>query len=104
MTGKYKSVILPPFAWQASDGLSFHEKAVLPWHGAFMYGREHVRGAGIGVLVIGIIIGLAGLANHYVIKANPIAHTSTIVGAVGAVIAVIGLVMLMMGGRSSTAS
>jgi hypothetical protein len=63
-----------------------------------------MRGAGIGVLVLGIIIGLAGLANHYVMKANPIAHTSTIVGVVGAVVAVVGLVMLLMGGRSSTAS
>ena len=69
-----------------------------------MYWREHMRGAGIGVLVLGIIIAVVGLANHYVVHANPIAHTSTIVGVVGAVVAVVGLVMLLMGGRSSTAS
>ncbi|HZC07859.1 MAG TPA: hypothetical protein VE338_19640 [Ktedonobacterales bacterium] len=60
-----------------------------------------MRGAGYGLLVIGIIVAVLGLANHYVIKANPIAHTSTIVIAVGVVVAVIGLAMSFMGGRKA---
>jgi predicted tellurium resistance membrane protein TerC len=62
-----------------------------------------MRGASIGLLVIGIVLGLAGLVNHYAIKANPIAHTSTIVGAVGAVLVVVGVIMMVMGGKSSAA-
>lgn len=60
-----------------------------------------MRGAGYGLLVIGVIIAVLGLANHYVMKANPIAHTSTIIIAVGAVLAVIGLAMSFMGGRKA---
>lgn len=59
-----------------------------------------MRGAGYGLAVIGIILVIAGLVNHYVIKANPVAHTSTIVLGAGAVIAVIGLVLTFMGGRA----
>lgn len=63
-----------------------------------------MRGASIGLLVIGIIVAILGLANHYVMKANPIAHTSTILIAVGAVLFVIGVIMMAMGGRGSAAS
>lgn len=60
-----------------------------------------MRGAGYGLLVIGIIIAVLGLANHYVLKMNPMAHTSTIVIGVGAVLAVIGLALSFMGGRNA---
>jgi hypothetical protein len=60
-----------------------------------------MRGAGYGLLVVGIIVAILGLANHYIIKANPIAHTSTILIGVGVVVAVIGLAMSFMGGRSA---
>jgi uncharacterized membrane protein YGL010W len=60
-----------------------------------------MRGAGYGVLVLGIIIAVLGLLNHYVMKANPIAHTSTILIGVGVVLAVIGLAMSFMGGRNA---
>ncbi len=60
-----------------------------------------MRGAGYGLLVIGIIVAVLGLANHYVMKANPIAHTSTIIIGVGVVVAVIGLAMSFMGGRKA---
>jgi len=53
------------------------------------------------LLVIGIIVAVLGLVNHYVLKANPVAHTSTIIIAVGVVLAVIGLVMSFMGGRKA---
>jgi hypothetical protein len=55
------------------------------------------------LLVIGVIIAVVGVLNHFVIKANPVAHTSTIAVAVGAVLAVIGVV-LMMSGRSAKAA
>lgn len=62
-----------------------------------------MRGLSYVLLVIGVIIAILGLLNHFVIKANPVAHTSTITIAVGAVLAVIGVVM-MMGGRSNKAA
>jgi len=62
-----------------------------------------MRGLSYLLLVVGVIIAVLGLLNHFVIKANPVAHTSTITVAVGAVLAVIGVVM-MMGGRSSKAA
>ena len=62
-----------------------------------------MRGLSYALLVIGVIIAIVGLLNHFVIKANPVAHTSTITVAVGAVVAIIGVV-LMMGGRSSKAA
>jgi uncharacterized membrane protein HdeD (DUF308 family) len=55
------------------------------------------------LLALGVIIAVVGLLNHFVIHANPVAHTSTITIAVGAVLAVIG-VFMMMSGRSSKAA
>lgn len=60
-----------------------------------------MRGASMGLLAIGVIVLLVGLANHFVIKANPIAHTSTIVLAVGAILAVVGVIMMAMGGKQA---
>ncbi len=59
-----------------------------------------MRGAGYGLAVLGVILVIAGLVNHYAIKANPVAHTSTIVLGVGAVVAIVGLAMTFMGGRA----
>jgi hypothetical protein len=61
----------------------------------------HMRGGGYGLLVLGVIIAVLGLVNHYVLKLNPIAHTSTILIGVGAVLAIVGLIMSFMAGRSS---
>lgn len=60
-----------------------------------------MRGGGLGLLVIGVIVAIAGLVNHFVLRMNPIAHTSTILIGVGAVLALVGLVMSFMGGRSA---
>jgi predicted tellurium resistance membrane protein TerC len=60
-----------------------------------------MRGSGYGLLVIGIIVAILGLVNHYVLKANPVAHTSSIIIGVGVVLAVIGLAMSFMGGRKA---
>ena len=62
-----------------------------------------MRGLSYGLLVVGVIIAVLGLLNHFVFHQNPVAHTSTITIAVGAVLAVIGVVM-MMGGRSAKAA
>ena len=55
------------------------------------------------LIVVGIIIAVAGLLNHFAVKANPFAHTSTILIAVGAVVAVVGIAMTFMGGSKSAA-
>jgi len=60
-----------------------------------------MRGAGYGLLVIGIIVVVLGLVNHFVLHANPFAHSSTIILGVGVVLAVIGAAMSFMGGRSA---
>lgn len=60
-----------------------------------------MRGAGYGLAVVGIIIVLAGLVNHFVLKQNPIAHTSTIVIGAGVVVAVVGAALTFMGGSRS---
>lgn len=60
-----------------------------------------MRGAGYGLAVVGIIVVLLGLVNHFVLKQNPVAHTSTIVIGVGVVVAVIGAALTFVGGRNS---
>ena len=60
-----------------------------------------MRGGGYGLLAIGVIIAIVGLINHFVLKMNPIAHTSTILIAVGVILAVLGLVMSFMGSRTA---
>jgi hypothetical protein len=50
---------------------------------------------------LGVVLLALGLVNHYVIHSNPVAHTSTIVLAVGAALVVIGAGMAFMGGRAS---
>lgn len=60
-----------------------------------------MRGAGYGLAVVGIIIVLAGLVNHFVLKQNPIAHTSTIVIGAGVVVAVVGAALTFLGGSRS---
>jgi ABC-type cobalamin transport system permease subunit len=61
-----------------------------------------MRGLSYVLLVVGVIIAIVGLVNHFVLHKNPVAHTSTIAIAIGAVLAVIAVVM-MMGGRSAKA-
>ena len=65
-----------------------------------------MRGAGIGLLVIGIIVGLVAVVNHFVnhFLLPSGQHYDTYIGIVGAVLAVVGIIMLAMGGRSSAAS
>jgi len=62
-----------------------------------------MRGLSYVLLVVGIIVVVVGLLNHFALHKNPVAHTSTIAVAIGAVLAVIGVVMMLMGGRSATA-
>ena len=63
-----------------------------------------MRGGGYGLIVIAVLIGIFAVVNHYVLKLNPVAHFSTIVVVVGVVIGIVGLAMAFMGGRSATAA
>ncbi|HEX8994691.1 MAG TPA: hypothetical protein VF812_01530 [Ktedonobacterales bacterium] len=60
-----------------------------------------MRGAGTGLIVLGVILLVLGALNHYVLKLNPIAHTSTIILGVGVVLAVIGVIAMVTGGRKA---
>jgi hypothetical protein len=51
---------------------------------------------GLGVLII-----IVGALNHFVMKSNPVGHTSTILGVVGVVVALIGVGMMFMGGKKA---
>ena len=62
-----------------------------------------MRNAGFGLLVLGVVLLIVGLVNHYALHANPVAHTSTIVLAIGAVAAVLGVVMAFVMGGSKQA-
>jgi hypothetical protein len=57
----------------------------------------------MGLIVLGVVVLLVGLINHFAIHANPIAHTSTIVLALGAVLAVAGGALMAMGGSRGAA-
>lgn len=62
-----------------------------------------MRGAGYGLLVLGVIIAIVGLLNKFAVLHlgfNLLGHTTTVIIGVGAVLAVIGLLMSFMGGRS----
>jgi hypothetical protein len=63
-----------------------------------------MRGGGFGLVVVAVLIGIFAVVNHYVLKQNPVAHFSTIVVVVGVVIGIVGLAMAFMGGRSATAA
>jgi len=62
-----------------------------------------MRGLSYVLIVLGVIVGILGLLNHYVIKQNPMPHTSTILIAVGAVLFVIGVLTYFMGGSKAAA-
>ena len=51
---------------------------------------------------LGVVILAVGLVNHFVIHSNPVAHTSTIVLAVGAVLVVVGIAMSLLGGKANS--
>jgi hypothetical protein len=53
------------------------------------------------LIVLGVVLLALGLVNHFVIHQNPVAHTSTIVLAVGAVLVVVGVAMIFLGGKSA---
>ena len=60
-----------------------------------------MRGAGYGLAVVGVIVVIIGAINHFVLRMNPVAHTSTILGVVGAVLAVAGIALTFVGGNKS---
>lgn len=62
-----------------------------------------MRGLSYVLLVLGVIVAIVGLLNHFALHMNPIAHTSTILVAVGAVLAIIGVLTMFMGGSKAAA-
>ena len=62
-----------------------------------------MRGLSYVLLVLGVIVAIVGLLNHFALKMNPFPHTSTILVAVGAVLAVIGVLTMVMGGSKAAA-
>lgn len=62
-----------------------------------------MRGTGFALLVVGVVLVLIGLVNHFAIHANPVGHTSTIIGVVAVVAVVLGGVMAFVMGRSKQA-
>ena len=63
-----------------------------------------MKGLGTILAIIGIIVAIIGVANHFVaLFAKGQAHTSLYIAVVGAVIFVIGLILLMMGRRTAAA-
>jgi uncharacterized membrane protein len=66
--------------------------------------RIAMRAVNYILIGLGVIVVILGLLNHFVIKANPVAHTSTITLAIGAVLVVIGVFGMVLGGRSNAAA
>ncbi len=60
--------------------------------------------ASLALVVLGIIVGIFGLVNHFVLNPplNPVQHTSTIIGVVALVLVVLGGAMMFVGGRSAS--
>ncbi len=53
------------------------------------------------LVALGIILLAAGLVNHFVLHQNPVAHTSTILLAVGAVLVVVGGALTLVSGNKA---
>lgn len=65
-----------------------------------------MKGVGIVVAIIGIIIGLVAVANYTVLKHGLFnaQHMDLIVGVVGLVVLIIGIILAAMGGRGASAA
>lgn len=53
------------------------------------------------LIALGVILLAVGLVNHFVLHQNPVAHSSTIVLAVGAVLLVVGVALTLVGGNKA---
>jgi len=60
-----------------------------------------MKALGPALAVIGIVVIIVGALNHYAVHANPVAHTSTILGVVGAVVLIAGGALMLMGRRAA---
>jgi hypothetical protein len=81
----------PPRVASASDPRSFA-----------LNGERRMRNAGSTLEVIGIILILAGLVNHFALnpRFSPVLHTSAYLFAAGAIAALVGLVVSSRSGRN----
>jgi hypothetical protein len=62
--------------------------------------EDHMKGANMGIVGVGILLIIIGAINHLAIKANPVSHFSTILGVLGVIIAIVGVVMSMGAGKA----
>lgn len=53
------------------------------------------------LIALGVILLAIGLVNHFVLHQNPVAHSSTIVLALGAVLFVVGVALTLVGGNKA---
>jgi hypothetical protein len=63
--------------------------------------RYMSKGLATGLLVVGIIIIVLAVLEHFVFKINVMQHFSTIIGVVGLVVAAIGAWGFLRSGQSS---
>ena len=63
-----------------------------------------MRSVGIVLAIVGIVVLVVGLLNHFALHfTGNTAHASIIIGVVGVVLLIIGVVLSMMGGAQKTA-
>jgi hypothetical protein len=62
-----------------------------------------MRGLSYVLIVLGVIVAIVGVLNHYALKMNPVPHTSTVLVAIGAVVAIVGVLAFFMGGSKAAA-
>jgi hypothetical protein len=55
----------------------------------------------LALIGLGVLLLAVGLVNHFVLHQNPVAHSSTIVLAVGAVLLVVGVALTLVGGNKA---
>jgi hypothetical protein len=59
------------------------------------------KGLSTGLAVIGVLIIVFGLVNHYVLKMNFVPHTSIVLGVLGVIVGGIGVFGLMSSGKAA---
>lgn len=62
-----------------------------------------MRGVGIVVAIIGILIIILAAINHFATRLINFHSATTIIGVVGLVVLIIGIILAALGGRSANA-
>jgi hypothetical protein len=59
------------------------------------------KGLSTGLAVVGVLLIIVGLVNHYVLKTNIVPHTSIGLGVLGVIVGGIGVFGLMSSGKAA---